>query len=81
MNKKQLAERLAKQSHRSRGQAADSVDKLVHGLLKDLREAGKDEAKAAGVPPAKTLPTAKTLPAPKGDAEAGAPSSEKKDRS
>ena len=38
MNKKDLARRLAKESHRSRGQAADAVDNLVHRLLMDLKK-------------------------------------------
>jgi nucleoid DNA-binding protein len=37
MNKHDLAQLLAKQSHRSRGKAADAVDALVHRLLKDLK--------------------------------------------
>ena len=38
MNKKQLAELLARQSHRSRGAAADTVDKLVYSIIKDLKD-------------------------------------------
>lgn len=38
MNKRELAERLAKQSHRSRAEAADEVDKLIHQILKDLQK-------------------------------------------
>jgi nucleoid DNA-binding protein len=37
VNKKDLARRLAKESHRSRAQAADEVDKLVHRILMDLK--------------------------------------------
>jgi nucleoid DNA-binding protein len=37
VNKKDLARRLAKESHRSRAQAADVVDSLVHKLLMDLK--------------------------------------------
>lgn len=59
MNKKQLAERWARQSHRSRGQAADSVDKLVYGLLKDLRASGKKDTKAVAISAAKSLPSPK----------------------
>lgn len=36
MNKQELAQRLAKQSHRSRAEAADAVDTLVYQILKDL---------------------------------------------
>jgi hypothetical protein len=43
MNRHELTERLAKQSHRSRGQAADAVDNLVYGLLKDLKQSEKKE--------------------------------------
>ncbi len=37
MNKQDLARWLARESHRSRGQAADEVDKLVYKLLKDFK--------------------------------------------
>ena len=37
MNKLDLAQLLAKQSHRSRAKAADAVDALVHRMLKDLK--------------------------------------------
>jgi nucleoid DNA-binding protein len=37
MNKNELSKRLARESHRSRAEAADDVDKLVHRLLKDLK--------------------------------------------
>ena len=37
MNKFDLAKRLARESHRSSGQAADEVDTLVYELLKDLK--------------------------------------------
>jgi hypothetical protein len=37
MNKQELTDRLARESHRSRSQAADAVDNLVYQLLKDLR--------------------------------------------
>ena len=58
MNKKQLAERLARQSHRSRGEAADDVDKLVYSLLRDLRTAEtkalKQNPQPAAKPPARS---------------------------
>jgi nucleoid DNA-binding protein len=38
MNKKDLARLLARQSHRSRAQAADAVDTLLHRLLMDLKK-------------------------------------------
>jgi hypothetical protein len=52
MNKQELAERLAKQSHRSRAEAADAVDKLIYQLLKDLQRPSEDRAKdkSAGLP-------------------------------
>jgi nucleoid DNA-binding protein len=37
VNKKELARRLAKESHRSRAQAADEVDTLIHRLLMELK--------------------------------------------
>lgn len=37
MNKLDLAQLLAKQSHRSRGKAADAVDALVYRMLKDIK--------------------------------------------
>jgi hypothetical protein len=37
VDKKDLARRLAKESHRSRAQAADEVDNLIHRLLMDLK--------------------------------------------
>ena len=39
MNKLEFTLRLARESHRSPGQAADDVDKFVHQILKDLRRA------------------------------------------
>ena len=45
MDKKELVERLAKQSHRSKGQAADQVDTLVYGLLKELKQTPGKPAK------------------------------------
>jgi hypothetical protein len=52
MNKQELAERLAKQSHRSRAEAADAVDKFVYQILKDLPRPSEDSAKDknAGLP-------------------------------
>jgi hypothetical protein len=41
MNKLDLARRLARESHRSRGKAADAVDRLVYDLLKDLKRTGE----------------------------------------
>jgi nucleoid DNA-binding protein len=38
VNKNDLARRLAKESHRSRAQAADEVDTLIHRLLMDLKK-------------------------------------------
>ncbi len=53
MNKDELSRRLARESHRSKAEASDSVDKLVHRLLKDLKRpppgtVRKDAAKAKG---------------------------------
>jgi len=48
MNKQELAERLAKQSHRSRAEAADAVDKLVYEILKDLQGPSDNAAKDKG---------------------------------
>jgi hypothetical protein len=52
MNKQELAERLAKQSHRSRAEAADAVDKLVYQILKDLPRPSEDtsKGKSLGLP-------------------------------
>ncbi|HZS57165.1 MAG TPA: hypothetical protein VFA65_22365 [Bryobacteraceae bacterium] len=53
MNKKDLARRLAKESHRSRAQAADDVDTLIHRLLMDLKKTGpksKTDSKKAAYP-------------------------------
>jgi hypothetical protein len=51
MNKDELSKRLARESHRSKAEAADSVDKLVHRLLKDLKRppgtVRKDAARAS----------------------------------
>ena len=63
MNKRQLAERLAKQAHTSRAKAADDVDTLVYGLLKEIKEATKktttSEASAAPKPPSSNQPVPK----------------------
>jgi hypothetical protein len=37
MNKKDLARRLARESHRSRAQAADELDALLYRIFKDLK--------------------------------------------
>ncbi|MGH9625247.1 MAG: hypothetical protein ACRD4G_13030 [Bryobacteraceae bacterium] len=37
MDKKELTRRLARVSHRSCAQAADQLDVLLHGILKDLK--------------------------------------------
>ncbi|MGC2660485.1 MAG: hypothetical protein WA324_21230 [Bryobacteraceae bacterium] len=38
MNKLDLTLRLARESHRSRGKAADALDNLIYDLLKDLKQ-------------------------------------------
>ncbi len=48
MDKKELIDRLAKQSHQSKGKAADQVDSLVYGLLKDLKQNPPKPAKTSG---------------------------------
>ena len=52
MNKQELAERLAKQSHRSRAEAADAVDRLIYEILKDLQKPTGDfgSDKSTGLP-------------------------------
>jgi len=52
MNKQELAERLAKQSHRSRAEAADEVDKLIYQILKDLQKPAESSTneKSPGLP-------------------------------
>jgi nucleoid DNA-binding protein len=37
MNKGELANRLARETHRSKAAAADEVDRVVHQILKNLR--------------------------------------------
>jgi hypothetical protein len=44
MNKLDLARRFAREWHRSRGKAADAVDRLVYDILKDLKRAGETTA-------------------------------------
>lgn len=52
MNKRELAQRLAKKSHTSQAKAADEVDSLVYGLLKDMKQTAKDtESQAASGAP------------------------------
>jgi hypothetical protein len=51
MDKKELVERLAKQSHRSKGKAADQVDTLIYGLLKELKQTPDKPAKVPGSAP------------------------------
>jgi hypothetical protein len=45
MNKLDLTLRLARESHRSRGKAADAVDGLVYEILKDLKQSEKQAPK------------------------------------
>lgn len=42
MNKKDLARRLARASHRSSAQAADELDALLHSIFKDLKRSTKN---------------------------------------
>jgi len=51
MNKLEFTLRLARESRRSPGQAADDVDKLVHEILKDLRRAKGQASPVKGAPP------------------------------
>lgn len=44
MNKLDLARRLARKSHRSRGEAADDVDTLVYRMLKELKRINRPAA-------------------------------------
>lgn len=53
MNKRELAAKLAKQSHTSNAKAADVVDSLVYGLLKDLKQTAKQPEKAPDSNPPK----------------------------
>jgi len=53
MNKLDLARRLARKWHRSRGQAADEVDTLVYEMLKDLKKTARQpSSKTEQRPPA-----------------------------
>ena len=58
MNKDELTKRLARESHRSRAEAADRVDVLVYELLKDLKRppviTRKEQGKAAAPRKAKS---------------------------
>ena len=56
MNKKELIDQLAKQSHQSKGKAADQVDTLVYGLLKELKQEKTKPSKAAGGSPKPPAP-------------------------
>jgi len=47
VNKLDLARRLARKSHRSRGEAADEVDNLVYHILKDLKQSGTKPGNAS----------------------------------
>ena len=62
MDKQELVERLAKQSHQSKGKAADQVDTLVYGLLKELKQT---PGKPAKVPNSGSAPKS---PSPSGSA-------------
>ncbi len=53
MNKRELAAKLAKQSHTSKAKAADDVDSLVYGLLKDLKQTEKQGEKTPDSNPPK----------------------------
>jgi hypothetical protein len=50
MNKLDLTVRLARESHRSRGKAADVVDNLIYELLKDLKRPETATAKPKPAP-------------------------------
>lgn len=56
MDKKDLARRLARASHRSNAQAADELDALLHSMLKDLKHPAKESD--AGVHPARSFNSA-----------------------
>lgn len=64
MDKQELIERLAKQSHQSKGKAADQVDKLVYGLLKELKQKQDNPSKAVSNAP--KPPVAPSAPVGKG---------------
>lgn len=65
MNKRELAERLAKQSHKSRAKAADDVDSLVYALLKDMRQTAKKTADETETMPPKAPTVESPAPAKK----------------
>lgn len=50
MNKLDLTLRLARESHRSRGKAADVVDNLIYELLKDLKQPDEGTPKTKSAP-------------------------------
>jgi hypothetical protein len=51
MDRKDLALRLARESHRSRAQAADQLDALLHSIFKDLKRSHSAALRhAAGAP-------------------------------
>jgi nucleoid DNA-binding protein len=49
MNKRQLAGRLARASKKTRAAAADELDRVVHDILKSLREGKAVELPGLGV--------------------------------
>ena len=59
MNKLDLARDLARQSHSSRGKAADDVDTLVYNLLKGVKSPSKVQTQTD-----KSLPLAAPKPRP-----------------
>ncbi len=59
MNKLDLARQLARESHRSSGQAADDVDTLVYKILKNLKETSN---KAVPASQQRTLAARKVKP-------------------
>jgi nucleoid DNA-binding protein len=67
MDKKELVERLAKRSHCSKGHAADQVDMLVYGLLKELKE----------IPGKGSKPVENRAPKPSPDSSSGSARSKK----
>jgi hypothetical protein len=59
MDKQQLAERLARLSRRSRGNAADTLDDLVYKLWKESREP-KPKRNPAAAPATSKAPVKKS---------------------
>ncbi|MGH9640594.1 MAG: HU family DNA-binding protein [Bryobacteraceae bacterium] len=57
MNKNDLARRLARESHRSRAQAADELDALLHSIFKDLKRSRATAARNRGAAPEMTART------------------------